>query len=385
MKGYKLTIAVTGIHLGENCQPGPGVARAIREALGNDVRIIGLAYDVWDSSLHSEREFDDGFLMPYPSVGPQEYLARLREIDDLCGLDVLIPCLDVELPVLQCLTRELREAKIAAVLPSRASLNRRAKHQLPQLAKEVGVKVPETMPVVDALEVMQAVKTLGLPLVVKGPHYDAEVVQSVDAAIAAFNRLLAAWGGPILLQKFVRGEEYNVAAVRDDVSGNCASVTMHKTLITRLGKAWAGVTIDDPEIRVCSDKLISGLNWSGGCEVELLKDQTGQLYLIEFNPRLPAWNYLSAAAGVNLPFELLQLALGRRMDTAAKARSGIYYVRHAAELVGDISNIAAVVSTGRRWETNRSGNVFPGGRAPNAVTLDASPSARTDRNLHEYV
>lgn len=355
MKRTQLTVAISGIHLGENCQPGPGIARALRVVHGNKIRIIGLAYDVWDSSLHSEHEFDDGFLMPYPSVGAQAYMRRIEEIDEICGIDVLIPCLDVEIPVLQCLTDELRSLGIATVLPSRAALNRRAKVNLPQLAKELGVRAPETIPVADTLEVAQAVRHLGLPVVVKGPHYDAEVVHSLDAAISTFNRLLATWGGPVLLQKFVLGEEYNVAAVRDSISGNCASVTMRKTLVTRLGKAWAGVTVDDPEIRTFAEKVTSGLNWHGGCEVELLKDnKSGRLFLIEFNPRLPAWNYLSVAAGVNLPLSLFYLALGKRMRSVGQARSGIYYVRHATELVGEIANIATVVSTGRKWSNTNT-------------------------------
>jgi carbamoyl-phosphate synthase large subunit len=348
VKGKALCVAVSGIHLGENSQPGPGVIRSLKAAFGDEVRIVGLAYDIWDSSLHTAGELDEAFLMPYPSVGPEEYLARLAEIDSICGIDVLIPCLDVELPVLQCLKPELQALNIRCVLPTRSALLRRSKQQLPQLAREVGVSAPETLTISDASELYQVVQKLGLPCVVKGPHYDAEIVHSVDAAINSFNRIVAAWGGPILAQRFVRGEEYNVAAVRESASGVIGMVTMRKTVLTRQGKGWAGVTVDDPKIREFAKAVIAGLDWNGGCEVELLKDLNGGLHLVEVNPRFPAWIYLSTASGVNLPKGLVQIALGQPLDSFKNAEAGVFYVRHAAEVIGNVADLAQVVSSGRK-------------------------------------
>jgi carbamoyl-phosphate synthase large subunit len=349
MKGRRLCIAVSGIHLGENAQPGPGVVRSLRESLGNSVKLVGLAYDVWDSSLHTQDgNLDDAFLMPYPSVPPEEYFARLAEIDRECGIDVLIPCLDLELPVLQALKAELAKARIDCVLPERSALMRRSKQQLPELARAIDIRTPETQVLNDPSQLPQVAEDFGLPFVLKGPHYDAEIVHSVDAAIAAYHRINATWGGPLLVQRFVRGEEFNVAAVRDATSGVIASVTMRKTVITRLGKAWAGITVDDAKLTAFAERVISGLDWHGPCEVELLKDEKGTPYLIEVNPRFPAWIYLSAAADMNLPLLLAQVAIGRSLKPVGVAKAGVCYVRHAAELVSDVNSIAALVSTGRQ-------------------------------------
>jgi carbamoyl-phosphate synthase large subunit len=350
-----ITVAVSGIHLGENCQPGPGIARGLRAALGDDVKIVGLAYDVWDSSLHAGGGFDEAFLMPYPSVGPEAYWQRLVDVHRTFRIDVIIPCLDVELPVLQALASQLRSERIASVLPSRSALARRAKHQLPELAKALGVQVPETLTLSERGELERAVQRLGLPLVIKGPHYDAEIVQSFPAAQNAFDRLMRMWGGPILAQRFVRGDEYNVAGVRDAVSGAVRTVTMRKTVVTKLGKAWAGVTVDSKDIADFAQVIMHGTDWHGGCEVELLKDEKGQLFLVEFNPRLPAWNYLSVAAGLNLPHALLQLALGEAWSDAPPANPGVYYVRHATEVVGEMGALASLLSTGRREKLGHHG------------------------------
>jgi carbamoyl-phosphate synthase large subunit len=151
----------------------------------------------------------------------------------------------------------------------------------------------------------------------------------------------------VLAQRYVVGEEYNVLAVRDEKSGKSCAVTMRKTLVTRLGKAWAGVTVEDPAIREFASKVTNGLNWHGPCEVELLKGNDGSLYLIEVNPRFPAWVYLSAAAGVNLPLALVRIALGYGLDERAEPKAGVFYVRHAVELTGDTQDLAQLVSHGR--------------------------------------
>jgi carbamoyl-phosphate synthase large subunit len=320
----------------------------LRQALGESVRLIGLGYDVWDSGLHAEGVCDSAYLMPYPSAGPAEYQARLGEIDAECGLDVFVPCLDLELPVLQASEAWLAERRIACVLPKRGALGRRAKSALPELGRAAGVRTPESTILGDASALPSVLLEFGSPLVIKGPHYDAEVVHGLDAAVSAFHRISHAWGGPILAQRFVRGEEYNVAAVRDGVSGRSSLVTMRKTVITRLGKAWAGVTIEDDAIESFSERVLDALEWHGAAEIELLKDERGELFLIEVNPRFPAWIHLSTAAGVNLPLTLVRTALGEPPEPKRTARPGVFYVRHAAETIGDMSSLAELVSSGRR-------------------------------------
>ena len=49
-------------------------------------------------------------------------------------------------------------------------------------------------------------------------------------------------------------------------------------------------------------------DWRGPLEVEVMRDHHGDYQLIEINPRFPAWIYLSAGVGRNLPLMLLQLS-----------------------------------------------------------------------------
>lgn len=342
-----LRVAVSGIHLGENCQPGPGVARSLREALGHEVAIVGLAYDVFDSSLYAGDLLDDAFMVPYPSAGPAAYLERLLDIHDAAPIDVLVPCLDVELPVVQRIAGALGNHGIATCLPTPDALARRTKDRLPALAATVGVAVPDTVPVVDHAGLVAAGRALGYPLVVKGPFYEAEIARGPADAAAAFDRLAARWGMPLLAQRFVAGEEFDVIALGDGCGGAYGPVAMRKTVVTKLGKAWGAVTVHDEELLGIARRVVGELGWRGGCEVEMLRGKDGTPYLIEVNPRFPAWVYLATAAGVNLPLALVHLAQGRALPPAADYRAGVFYVRHASEAIGDLDDIEALMTYGR--------------------------------------
>ncbi|GAB4138604.1 MAG: ATP-grasp domain-containing protein [Planctomycetota bacterium] len=342
-------VAVTGMHLGENCQPGPGVASSLRRALGDAVFVVGLGYDAMDSGLHDRGLVDDAFLLPYPSSGPDAFVERLLAIHGEAPFDVLIPCLDAELPVLSRAAKDLEREGVALIVPGEERLSRCSKSRLPELARSCSIETPVTRPVVDLGGLAMAGRELGYPLLVKGPYYEAEVADGEAAAAAAFARLSARWGLPIIAQQFVEGEEFDVAALGDGQGNTLGAVAMRKTMITRLGKAWGGVTVEDEELTAAASRLIAELEWPGGCEVEMLRSRRdGRVHLIELNPRFPAWIQLSAVAGVNLPEGLLRLALGEPVSEFPPPRPGVWYVRHATERFGDLSDLESLMTTSRR-------------------------------------
>ena len=173
-------------------------------------------------------------------------------------------------------------------------------------------------------------------------------MQGEAEAIAAFDKLAGRWGMPLLAQGFIKGEEYDVIALGDGDGGVHGAVAMRKTIVTRLGKAWGAMTIHDDELIDVAARLIGALAWRGGCEVEMLRGAAdGKLYLIEINPRFPAWVYLATVAGVNLPLALVRLARGEAPSEQGFYRAGVFYVRHAAEVIGNVRDVEELMATGR--------------------------------------
>jgi carbamoyl-phosphate synthase large subunit len=343
-----LTVAVTGINA-EHGNPGPGLAvcRCLREALGQDIRIVGLGYDAYDPGLYLPRYFDAGYLVSYPSSGEQALFERLSAIHALEHFDAIIPCLDSEIPLMIRLESRLNDLGIHSFLPTLEQLRLRNKDRLAELAQRAGVRYPELVAVNHAgFFATCAQQGWSYPLVVKGVFYDAQVVATIEDGAATFRRIAAQWGLPVLVQRFVKGEEINLTALGDGRGAMLGAVMMKKRAITAKGKAWAGVATFDQRLQDVAAALVAELRWRGPLEVEVMRDADGDYHLIEINPRFPAWVYLTQGVGRNLPAALLDLILGRAPPEFAEPRTGTMFIRYAEETIVPLSSYESVVIGG---------------------------------------
>ncbi|HEY9052169.1 MAG TPA: ATP-grasp domain-containing protein [Gammaproteobacteria bacterium] len=342
------TVAVTGMNAKPD-NPGPGLAvsRCLIESADFHGRIIGLSYDPLDPGLYLKEYCEAGYLLPYPSAGDDAFLERLAFIHDREHIDILLPCLDAELPGMIRLNPEIKDLGIKTFLPNAEQLRLRNKDKLPELARYAGLACPDIKAITSAGFFYDCQEQgWSYPLVVKGLFYDAIIVYNADQAVDAFRKIAAEWGYPVLVQKYVKGQEYNLSAVGDGNGKMLGAVMMKKMALTDKGKAWAGVTINDETLYHASEKLIKEINWRGPLEVEVLKDNKGQYQLLEINPRFPAWIYLSHGVGRNLPMALLALAQNQALPTFAEIRSGIMFIRYAQETIVPISEFEEFIVTG---------------------------------------
>lgn len=350
----RITVAITGMNaVPENPGPGLAVARCLREHYGDRIRIVGLGYDALDPGIYLAGYCDAAYLLSYPLNGADSLLARLAEIGESERIDVLIPCLDAELPLMVSLAPRLAALGIRSFLPDVDALRWRAKDRLPELAKKAGVGCPEIVTLTSPTFFNQC-ETEGwsYPLVVKGPFYDARVVANAVEAHAAFRQIAAEWGLPVLAQRFVGGEEYNLTAVGDGEGAMLGEVMMKKRAITAKGKAWAGVVTNDEALAETARRLIGVLKWRGPLEVEVMRDAAGDYQLIEINPRFPAWIYLSQGVGRNLPAVLVELALKRPPTALAAPRPGTMFIRYAQETIVPLAEFESMMISGTNLPRN---------------------------------
>jgi len=343
----KLTIAVTGMNAKPD-NPGPGLAvvRCLRLAHGDQVRIVGLGYDVLDPGLYLNDICDAAYLLPYPSAGEQQLMDRMHFIQQEESIDVLIPCLDAELLSFSRLIHEFEHLGIRMLIPDVSQLRDRNKDRLGELARNAGIRYPETKNITSA-DFFYRCHDDGwkYPMVVKGIFYDATVVHNADEGAQAFRNIAASWGYPVLVQRFVEGHEVNLTAVGDGTGQLLGAVMMRKQAVTDKGKAWSCVTVEDAQLQEDSLKLVQELQWAGPLEVEMLKETDGQYLLIEINPRFPAWIYLAAEAGSNLPSGLVDLVMSGQAEFG-KPKTGMMMIRYAQETVIDLETFESMAMNG---------------------------------------
>jgi carbamoyl-phosphate synthase large subunit len=347
----KVSFAVTGLNATDNPAPGIAVTRAVRADKTWQGKAIGLAYDSLDTGIYDPELCDRVFLIPYPTQGEKALLARLEYIHSVEPFQVLIPTLDAELTVFIRLRHELEPMGIKMLVPTEEQLEMRSKAQLGEFAHTHGIPFPLSLTLNSPELVGDAMAQLGTPFVIKGCYYDAQICYTYDQAVVASKSIASRWGLPVLAQLYLPGEEYDVCAIGDHDGKLNGAVAMRKLRLTDKGKAWAGITIRDEELLELTRRVVEGLKWTGPMEIEFIKsNHDGKFHLFEINPRFPAWCYLTAGAGLNLPARYLKLAMGETVAPSMDCRPGTIFVRHATDIVASLDVLEALTTRG---EVNR--------------------------------
>lgn len=342
----KLVIAVTGLNAIDSPGPGVAVIRAIRDCNDFEVRIIGLSYEALEPGLYMHDIVDKSYQIPYPSAGTESLFSRLMFIHEKENLNVIIPNFDAELFNFIKISSRLNDIGIRTFLPGLEQFNARDKIKLSEFGKKYGFHIPSDKIIFDKKDLMSIESDFSYPLVVKGKFYDATIAHSFEQTLKAFTNIQAKWGLPIIIQEFIKGTEINIAALGDGNGNAISIIPMRKLYITEKGKAWAGVTLDDLILIELARKFISVTKWRGGCELEVMLTSEGKPYIMEVNPRFPAWIYLTAAAGQNQPATLVKMAMGEQPLPFTTYEVGKIFIRYSWDLITDIREFQLISGNG---------------------------------------
>lgn len=342
-------IAVTGLNAADTPCPGISVIRSLKQYTsglgGIKINIIGLVYELLCSVSYADNIVDQVYYVPFPQEDEDRYLERLSEITKKTKIDMLIPNLDFEIPVMSRLEPELRDIGIKMLVPEESSVSLCRKENLAKLASLCDAEIPYSIVFNDRRQISQTAANFTYPVIIKAANGEACVVYSMEEAIVFSMRLLSLWGAPLIMQRFVKGDEYCVASLSDRRQKIIGSVCMKKILKSRNGTAWMGVTAKDDFLVKLSKNIVEKLKWIGPIEIECIKEQTSQKYfLIEINPRFPTWIQLAAEAGCNLPLLSVQSALHQKIEPDGLYKSGILFARSIKDISCDISRLGKLAT-----------------------------------------
>ena len=346
MSRQKVTIAVTGLNNIDSPGPGIPVIRGIRESKELDARIIGLAYEHLEPGIYMRDLVDKTYMIPYPAEGKDVLFSRLLEIHEKEKLDMIIPNFDAELFSFIKLETRLADKGIRTYLPTLKQFEERDKSNLPLFGEKYGVTVPRGTEVFSIQDMHNTLKSMNYPVMVKGKYYDAYQAHSFEQAANYFEKLSSNWGLPVIIQEYIRGTEVNIVALGDGAGNLIACVPMRKQYITDKGKAWGGITIDDPALHQLAERIITRTKWKGGMELELIRTSGNELYLLEINPRIPAWVYLAIGAGQNIPEALVKLTMGQKVTPFSRYDVGKMFIRYSYDMIVDLDLFSHLTTTG---------------------------------------
>jgi carbamoyl-phosphate synthase large subunit len=336
MEKRKINVAITALNAIDSPGPGVPVIRGLKEAGSLECRVVGLAYESLEPGIYMHDLVDKTYHIPYPSSGADNLMQRLEYIHSEESLDMIIPNFDAEIFPFIKLQEKLKSMGINTFLPTEKQFEERQKINLPQFGKKYGLDVPESHSVYSLSEMALAIEKTGLPVVIKGKYYDAYIAFNQQQATDYFNKIITGWGGPVILQEYIKGTEFNVIGLGDGKGNTVAAVPIRKQYITDKGKAWGGISISDKKMLDLTHKFVSATKWRGPFELELMKNESKQFIILEINPRIPAWVYLAVGVGQNIPEALVNLALGKDVKPFEKYDVGKMFIRYSWDMIVDV-------------------------------------------------
>lgn len=200
------------------------------------------------------------------------------------------------------------------------------KRRFADLAARAGVRVARTLYVPDLSAVREALRQIGYPAVVK-PRMPA------DQDRAAFPKAVilrteqdarALWAAPgssrgtpgLVVQEYIPGGDEHHVSVAMALDAESRPIATFVSRKRRQGNHGAGVgtfveSHRDPEAAGAARTLLQRIGYVGVAEVELKRHpDTGELFVIEVNPRLWSQLTLPAALGVDFAFSYCRVAAG---------------------------------------------------------------------------
>jgi carbamoyl-phosphate synthase large subunit len=281
--------------------------------------------------------------MPYPSLGIDELFKRLKEIKQKEDISIIIPCLDAELPLYIKYQDKIEDLGIKVVLPSEENFELRNKNKLTSLSKDLDIKYPKTFEISSIDDLHKVTQKLSYPIMVKGNYYKAYMAHNFESAIESFYKISNEWGFPILIQEVVTGEELNLVGMGDGAGNLTGAVTIKKLTTTDIGKIWTGITIDHTPMMDVAKKFIEKTSWKGPFELECIVNGN-DVFMIEINPRFPAWMYFATGVGINLAKQLVDIANKKEIKPQLDYPAGKMYVRFVDEIITDFSEFSNLMS-----------------------------------------
>lgn len=343
----KITVAVTGLNAIDSPGPGVAVIRALRDSSEYEVRIIGLSYETLEPGIYMHDIVDKTYQIPFPSAGIDNIFERLAYIASVEKIDVLFPNFDAELyNFIKMADKLKKELGIHTFLPTMEQFEARHKSNLVEYGEKNDLNVPYSKMIFSTAEIPSLTKEFTYPMVVKGKFYDAAIAYNPEQVASHFNKISAKWGLPIIIQQFVHGAEVNVCAIGDGKGNTIGAVPMRKQYITDKGKAWAGIALDDDKLIEATRKLFAATKWRGGLELEYIKTTDDEYYLLEINPRFPAWVYLTVGCGQNQPEAAVKLALGEAVQPMTSYDVGKMFIRYSWDMIVGLDEFEKISTLG---------------------------------------
>lgn len=297
---------VTDLKVIDSPQAGLGVAHCLKDAGFSVIGIDDTPFVTSNPNL---------FLKTFcweeiRNLNFDSLIKKIIDIKKIYGLDYIFPCYDETAVLFSFIKDKLDYLKIKLISPSISTLKLIRKNNLHNLVNDLkNYKTPATTLVNSLDEALKFAKLIGYPVFCKGVTKSALFCKDEESLRQNIKKISDIWNnGQIncLIQKYITGKYKNcIVAIKNNRIIDYVEMT--KIGIDQNGATWFGKVEKTKELLDLTNQLVNSLSFDSCIiEMETIKDDKGDYYLYEINPRSPAWIYAPCQLGLNLPKVTIQ-------------------------------------------------------------------------------
>lgn len=152
---------------------------------------------------------------------------------------------------------------------------------------------------------------------------------------------VAGFDGTMLVQELIEGDDTYMDSLTLYVNESgkvcfCSSahVLLEDHVPALFGNPVAMITKPMPDLWEQATRMLEGIGWRGFANIDLKRDpKTGRKIFMDFNPRMGANSYYSAAAGINPIYTLVRDVVDHANEAPVKLERSILYHRIPVSLI----------------------------------------------------
>lgn len=220
------------------------------------------------------------------------------------------------------------------------------KFETDRMAQSLGIRSPKTVEMGLSETAGSISKSLSFPCIVKPKDSFSIAFPWKNKIIATQNELenflkkYHSLKEHVVIQEIIPGEEQNIYQCTAYIGyqSEAQFFTMQKIhqRPPGYGVATLGRSVTVPKLIAATKNLLSGIGYTGFASVEFKQsDNDDNYYLIEVNPRLPWYNALFLASGVNFPYRcFIDLSKGKEHDglPVDMQKDDVYWMHFSHEI-----------------------------------------------------
>jgi predicted ATP-grasp superfamily ATP-dependent carboligase len=319
--------------------------------MGLSVGVVASAGEASGAPSFASRYARVRAIVPDFATNPDGYVDALLELLELYPARMMLPAHDGSIEALRPRRAEI-ERMTALPLASEAALEVAInKTRTLEVAEQVGIAIPRSLPVTTLEEARAAFRAFGPPTVLKPMQSWAEnetggTRLSVNAVLTEEDaeremRYILESGGQAVAQEFLPGwrEAVSIFYANGQILARFAQRSYREFPVLGGVSTLCESIAPAPELVEPAERLVRAIGLEGCSMVEFRRDRAGKPILMEINARPAGSLALAVRCGVNFPQLLYNWVMGRPLQPVESYRVG----KRLRWLSGDIWNLNQVI------------------------------------------